>query len=144
MNDRYLYRAKRTDNGEWVEGYYTYYPTGMSNTEDTKHAIRDTNTNPGKLYFVDPSTICQKFPCGRCSLDEKPIWENSIVTDNKRVGVVKFGLYETTNFGFYVEWNVSDRFLREVLRKDIVYWLPKIKAIGNIFDNAELLEVENR
>ena len=20
MNDRYLYRAKRTDNGEWVEG----------------------------------------------------------------------------------------------------------------------------
>ena len=22
MKDRYLYRAKRTDNGEWVEGYY--------------------------------------------------------------------------------------------------------------------------
>ena len=21
MNDRYLYRAKRTDNGEWVEGF---------------------------------------------------------------------------------------------------------------------------
>lgn len=21
MNDRYLYRAKRTDNGEWVEGH---------------------------------------------------------------------------------------------------------------------------
>ena len=24
MNDRYLYRAKRTDNGEWVEGYYAF------------------------------------------------------------------------------------------------------------------------
>ena len=24
MNDRYLYRAKRTDNGEWVEGYLVY------------------------------------------------------------------------------------------------------------------------
>lgn len=22
MNDRYLFRAKRTDNGEWVEGFY--------------------------------------------------------------------------------------------------------------------------
>lgn len=21
MNDRHLFRAKRTDNGEWVEGY---------------------------------------------------------------------------------------------------------------------------
>lgn len=22
MNDRYLFKAKRTDNGEWVIGYY--------------------------------------------------------------------------------------------------------------------------
>lgn len=24
MNDRYLFKAKRTDNGEWVKGYYRY------------------------------------------------------------------------------------------------------------------------
>lgn len=23
MNERYLFRGKRLDNGEWVEGYYT-------------------------------------------------------------------------------------------------------------------------
>lgn len=29
MSNRYLYKAKRTDNGEWVEGYYAncYFPT---------------------------------------------------------------------------------------------------------------------
>ena len=24
MEDRYLYKAKRVDNGEWVIGFYTY------------------------------------------------------------------------------------------------------------------------
>ena len=24
MEDRYLYKAKRLDNGEWVVGFYTY------------------------------------------------------------------------------------------------------------------------
>ena len=25
MEDRYLYRAKRLDNGEWVQGYLVYF-----------------------------------------------------------------------------------------------------------------------
>ena len=61
MKDRYLYRAKRTDNGEWVKGYYTYYPNGFTSEDKMEHAIRDTFTSVDshKLYFVDPSTICQ-------------------------------------------------------------------------------------
>ena len=53
MNDRYLYRAKRTDNGEWVEG-------------DLVHSVYKINDIcVGKygsevgMHQVDESTICQ-------------------------------------------------------------------------------------
>ena len=61
MNNRYLLRAKRIDNGEWVQGYYTYYPHGFTSEDKMEHVIRDTVTSGdcNKLYFVGPSTICQ-------------------------------------------------------------------------------------
>ena len=52
MNDRYLFKAKRADNGEWVQGYYYqiwengYILWGMTN--DVPNMIE-----------VDVSTICQ-------------------------------------------------------------------------------------
>ena len=45
MQDRYLFRAKRIDNGEWVKGYYTYYPCGFTSEDKMEHAIRDTVTS---------------------------------------------------------------------------------------------------
>ena len=52
MEDRYLFKAKKIDNGEWVQGYLygiwekRYILWGMTN--DTPNMIE-----------VDPSTICQ-------------------------------------------------------------------------------------
>lgn len=57
MEDRYLYKAKRTDNGEWVVGFYAYI--------HKKHYIYTGQLIHGGLYDVDerfevdPSTICQ-------------------------------------------------------------------------------------
>ena len=139
MNDRYLYRAKRIDNGEWVEGNL------ITDEQDEKKCFigyvfgtnDDGTPHDFDVVAVDPSTICQRVPSGGCSLDEKPIWESDIVTDGRYIGVVRFGLYESKHLGFYIEWMNGN----DVLRKDLCYWLPKIKAIGNIFDNQELLEV---
>lgn len=137
MSDRYLYKAKRTDNGEWVKGYYTYYPFGMNDTEETKHVIRDTSTNPGKLYFVDPFTICQCT--GLPDKNGNKIWENDIVeTSDGTRGVVKFGKYGDmkTDYGFYIEWDKTQPYWRN----DICYWQSDIMVIVSIFDNPELLE----
>lgn len=133
MNNRFLFRAKHVLvlhenehlNGRWIEGHlsdenYIYSPS------------------LGEEFLIDPSTICQHVPSGECSLNEKQIWENDIVTDGKYIGVVKFGEYWDKHIGFYIEWKEPN----DMLRQDICYWLPKIKAIGNIFDNPELLEVE--
>ena len=61
---------------------------------------------------------------------------------------VKFGEYQscfdnasTIHVGFYVDWNENHDF-----RKDLGYWIKLVDAevVGNIFDNPELLEEENK
>lgn len=122
--DRHLCRAKRTDNGEWVKGYYTYYPNGMGETEDTRHAIRDTSTNPGKLYFVDESTLCRCT--GLKDENDKLIWENDIayIESEKKYCVI--------NWEVIAEEAVMCSFYN--------YCGSDLEIIGNIFDNPDLLQ----
>lgn len=129
MNDRYLFKAKDVDTNEWNIGFLVGF------NPDYGRCFIKTPTNEEVCYA---NTLCQNFQCGGCSLDEKPIWENDIVaTDDGIMGIVRFGLYDSTHFGFYIEW-----LKKEYWRHDIVYWLPRIRSIANIFDNPELLEAE--
>lgn len=54
MDNRFLYKAKRADNGEWIEGYYMPCPNSPTGE---KHYILTIGS--AKWYEVDPSTICQ-------------------------------------------------------------------------------------
>lgn len=60
--DRYLYKAKRLDNGEWVQGYYV---KGLDMYDKEVHLIFGPNTmfySSGETdgwYKVDPTTICR-------------------------------------------------------------------------------------
>ena len=49
-----LFKAKRLDNGEWVEGYYIG-PIGVLDV----HEICDVHDITGPRVEVDPSTVCQ-------------------------------------------------------------------------------------
>lgn len=137
MNDRYLFRAKRIDNGEWMEGYYTYYPHGFTSEGKMEHVIRDTVTSEdcSKLYFVDPSTICQCT--GLKDKNGKLIWENDIC-------IIRDGTLDEEDGYFRLDWE-CERAMFEFegtglcVNFDNVYGY-ECEVVGNIFDNPELME----
>lgn len=74
MNREILFKAKRKDNGKWVEGYYRRIPCmGM-----LEHYIMPRNPkNRMEQYAIDPDTICQYT--GLTDKNGRKIWENDIV-----------------------------------------------------------------
>lgn len=131
MNDRYLFKAKRADNGEWVQGYYYqiwengYILWGMTN--DVPNMIE-----------VDVSNICQCT--GLKDKNGELIFENDIIErldihdiKGPSIGIIE---YDVENTSFLIHWtdiaNYSPTF----------HWKNRIGVIGNIFDNPELLESE--
>lgn len=136
MNDRYLYKAKRKGSGEWVTG-------SLITCEDGTCKIA-TSCLEGKAdepilvcaYDVDRDTICQCT--GLKDKNGKPIWENDIL--RCKVGTAKV-IWDKSEWR--IEWLKND-----LWRKDLHYWSvednQKTEVIGNIFDNKELLESEEK
>ena len=155
MNNRYLYRAKRIDNGEWVEGYLIYAKKDCYICENPYECMSEYSSLNGQSYgfggfkLVDQSTICQCT--GLKDKNGKLIWENDIIKYHfgNVYAPIKYGEYKscfdstpTGHIGFYVDWTGTTK---ENMRKDIGYWIKMVEAdvAGNIFDNPELLEVDH-
>lgn len=100
MNDRYLYRAKRTDNGELVEGFYAVIGEKTVIIEKEREEFYDVEgekkSHGNKIVEVDPSTICQCT--GLRDKNGKLIWENDIV----RI------VYNGIEHIYKVIWDVSE------------------------------------
>lgn len=139
MNDRYLFKAKRLDNGEWVKGSLVY-----DNRDKMYRIIIEIDYSTGTCITadnaprVDSSTICQCT--GLKDKNGELIFENDIIErldihDIKEpsIGIIE---YDVENTSFLIHWtdiaNYSPTF----------HWKNRIGVIGNIFDNPELLESE--
>lgn len=128
MQERYLFKAKRTDNGEWMQGYLygiwerRYIMWGMTN--DIPYMVE-----------VDPSTICQCT--GLKDRNGKLIWENDIVNCMAEDCCGYIGWNES-EAGFYFNILLEDGRFEE---EHIYDYQDCMEIIGNIIDNPELLEV---
>lgn len=139
MEDRYLFKAKRIDNGEWVTGQYV---KGLDMYDKEVHLIFEPTTifySSGETdgwREVDPSTICQCT--GLKDKNGKLIWENDVVNcfEEECCGKISWNESEA---GFYFDVLLEDGAYEE---ERIYDYVDCIEVIGNIFDNKDLLENE--
>lgn len=148
MENRYLCRGKRTDNGEWVEGFYfcMIHPDGRH----THHFIIPLGTDLSlgtpieKIQVeVDPSTICQCT--GLRDKNGKLIWENDIVNGSIKRGAAFYGclvLWNECKARFDVRaFGCNFPMTLDECTDDISMSGFDYEVVGNKFDNPELLEV---
>ena len=128
MEDRYLFKAKKTDSEEWVVGSLISMPHGGYMIDRVADSRRFR-------VMINPSTICQCT--GLKDKNGKLIWENDIVK-------VKYsdGFEEITEVKY--SKNGYSPYLNEYECEGCCCRceVAEIEIIGNIFDNKELLESE--
>ena len=127
-----LFKAKRIDNGEWVEGYYLRDQYRRSG-KDIIFYRKDSDRFTIYTDIIDIETLCQFT--GLCDKNGNKIWENDIIQYGAVAAVVKFGEYGNGNLGFYVDFPEETNY-----RKDFSYWAKKVVVIGNAFDDRSLLQ----
>lgn len=153
-----LFKAKRLDNGEWVEGYYLniakinhFICTGKIKLDGALKGIIAP-----EMYEIDPDTLCQYT--GITDKSGQKIWENDVLRghgNEKDLSKAVFG-------GFYVidveTLEIVDSVVgwhTEVIETDETskcepFNLPmpltefyinrsEYEVIGNIFDDPELV-----
>lgn len=154
----FLFKAKRIDNGEWVEGYYIrdqYHIGG----KDIIFYRKDSDRFTVYTNIIDIETLCQFT--GLCDKNGKKIWENDILMchgNPKDLAKVLFGEFGVRNIetGSIVDKVVGWHY--EVVPTDAIsrcepfcwpmplteYYIDRceMEVVGNIFDNPELLQEE--
>ncbi len=163
MENRYLYKAKRLDNGEWVIGYWavigernviveecakTYY---CSDTGEFRHG--------NQIHEVNPKTICQCT--GLKDKNEKIIFENDILMNHdntEELAKAVFGEFPVINIETETATDMVIGWHYEVIPTDAIskcepfcYAMPltdryidqcNMKVVGNVFDSRITLKAQ--
>ena len=146
MEDRYLFKAKRKDDGEWVignriddgvTGQVFIHAVGNSVNESDK--VGEEGCLQFVAFEVAPSTICQCT--GLKDKNGNLIWENDIVAYWDSYST-ESGLAEADCIGKVV-WDdetISFQVTNRLSAESQEVLGDECSVIGNVFDNPELLE----
>lgn len=125
MENRYLYRGKRIDNGEWIQGY-------LYGIWERRYILWGMTNDIPDMVEVDPATVCQ------CTAmpdkNKKLVFEHDIVWDSD-----ERAFYEIIWKQEDMCWNVEDADGHKSEFEEC--YGSTIEVNGNRFDNPELLEV---
>lgn len=126
-----LFRAKRIDNGEWVEGYPVKYPSGKV------EIFKECGEPPDILLRceIDLGTLCQYT--GLTDKNGKKVFIGDIIRCTRGCPheVIWLKEYAGRYFG-----GMPAVYLSGLLEG--YAWTGEEEKIGNIFDNPELLKGE--
>ena len=134
MEDRYLYKAKRADNGEWVQGY-------LYGIWEKRYILWGMTNDVPNMIEVDPTTICQYT--GLKDKNGKLIWENDIVKDKNSNFYIAIWRNDYYQYCWVCIKSIIEIFVGRKRDLWIIAENCEVEVIGNIFDNPELLESED-
>lgn len=127
MQNRFLSRGKRIDNGEWVEGY-------LYGIWERRYILWGMTNDIPNMVEVDPETVCQ------CTAmpdkNNKLIFENDIAIKHN----------DDDKEPYLIRWS-ENYAARELAQCGCAMYgffdvdFGEIEVIGNAIDNPELLEV---
>lgn len=136
-----LFRGKRVDNGEWVEGYYACESNHACFANELKYhhyifkdVFFDWDLGGLENYEVIPETVGQYT--GLCDKNGKKIFEGDIVKGMFRFGSPVKAVVKFQDGAFGLAW------FRGSVQFDAFTSICNVtfEVIGNIHDNPELLK----
>lgn len=137
MSREILFKAKRMDNGEWVEGY-------LYRLHESLSPFIMCRNRHGESYEVDPSTVCQYT--GLTDKNGKKVFEGDKLepSDNdfdKCVVEFSNGAYQIVSYGIrgvmtnIWGWDECAGGYGVIETEPLNNYMAKgIKVIGNIYD----------
>ena len=127
MQNRFLSRGQRIDNGEWVEGY-------LYGIWERRYILWGMTNDIPNMVKVDPETVCQ------CTAmpdkNNKLIFENDIAIKHNDDDKEPYLIRWSEN---YAAWELAQCGCAMYGFFDVDF--GEIEVIGNAIDNPELLEV---
>lgn len=133
-----FFKGKRKDNGEWIEGAILQSDDCVFIMTSFLRGAED-ETLIVAAYEVIPETICQYTEL--TDKNGKKIWENDIIKTSQ-YGVDNGDGRNFASFDiFSISFSEGSFCLMNKWRRFNLRLNRDMEVIGNIFDNADLLEV---